>query len=633
MDLSWIGAGVDMSGSQGAGSGASGGLGANPAKPRRRRLLLAAMWLAGGAVLVLASAAWLGFKATAISTELNAANQLVPKLRDNVIQENADAATTTVTELQGHTTKAREAASDPLWTMATTLPWVGGNFQATSEVATSADDVAQLGAAPLVSIYKTLDWKSLLPNGQGMDLKPLAAAQPKLASAAQAVRQSSDRLNGINANALLPQISAPLIHAREQLSELRDGLDAAADAANVLPAMMGEQSPRRYLLLIQNNAESRATGGIPGALAVLNVDKGRLSLDSQTSASAMGAFNPVVSVDPEQSRIYSARLGKFMQDVNLTPDFPTAARTAHAMWKTDNGKQLDGVLSIDPVALGYILDATGPVHISDPLLREVANDDLPTELTAKNVVPTLLSDVYSKIAEPDLQDVYFAGVAQEVFSKISSGDGDTKKLIEGLTRGASERRVLLWSSNADEESVISRYPLGGSITGASISPAQFGVYFNDGTGAKMDYHVKRTVQLIEECPAYGYGQVKVRVTSTNTAPRDAATSLPEYVTGGGAFGVPAGSVQTNVIAYGPVQSNVETAFVAGKKIGFASHKHSGRPVGSVTVRLAPGQSSTVEFTFDKIVQHTEPQLSVTPTVQALKDVVLDTIPAKCVPAA
>lgn len=512
------------------------------------------------------------------------------------------------------------------------MPWFGANFQATSEVATSADDVAQLGAVPLVSIFKTLDWKSLLPNGQGLDLQPLAAAQPKLASAAQAVRQSADRLNGINADALLPQISVPLIQAREQLSSLRDGLDSAADAANVLPAMMGEQAPRRYLLLIQNNAESRATGGIPGALAVLNVDKGKLTLDSQTSASALGAFAPVVSVDPEQSRIYSSRLGKFMQDVNLTPDFPTAAQTAQTMWEREKGAALDGVLSIDPVALSYILDATGPVHISDPLLREVARDHLPTELTAKNVVPTLLSDVYSKIAEPDLQDVYFAGVAQEVFTKLSTGSGDTKKLIDGLTRGASERRILLWSSKADEESIVSQYPLGGSVTGAGISPAQFGVYFNDGTGAKMDYHVTRTVQLSQECPADGYSQVKVRVTSTNTAPKDAATSLPEYVTGGGAFGVPAGSVQTNVIAYGPVQSNVETVFAAGKKIGFASHMHSGRPVGSVTVRLAPGQSSTVEFTFDKIVQHTDPQLSVTPTVQPLKDVVLDTIPAKCVPA-
>jgi hypothetical protein len=633
LDVPWTWTGIDVPHSRETSSVAGEVFKANHPKPRRHRLLLVAICLSGVGVLALAGAAWLGLKANAIRADLNAANQLVPKLRDDVLRDDANAALRTVTELQEHTSRAREAATDPIWTTAGALPWFGANFQATSEIATSADDVARLGAAPLVATFRTLDWKSLLPGQQGLDLEPLVAAQPKLASAAQAVRHSSDRLNGINADALMPQISIPLVHAREQLSGLRDGLDSAADAASVLPAMMGEQSSRRYLLLIQNNAESRATGGIPGALAVLNVAKGKLSLDSQTSASAMGAFNPVISVDPEQSSIFSARLGKFMQDVNLTPDFPTAAQTAETMWKTETGEQLDGVLSIDPVALSYILEATGPVRINDLQIQEVSQGNLPTELTSKNVVPTLLSEVYSKISEPELQDVYFAGVAQEVFTKLSTGTADTKKLIDGLTRGASERRVLMWSSSKEEEAIISEYPLGGSITGSGISPAQFGVYFNDGTGAKMDYHVKRTVQLIEQCPTSGYSEVKVRITSTNTAPKDAATSLPAYVTGGGAFGVPAGNVQTNVIAYGPVQSNVETALVAGKKTGFASQRHSGRPVGSVTVRLTPGESSTVDFTFGKIVQHTEPKLSVTPTAQALKDVVLDTIPAKCAPAA
>lgn len=585
------------------------------------------------AVLTVGGAAWLASKGQVISAELGAASDVAAALKANVVDSDSSAAAANVSALKLHTSRAREAAADPLWTIAGELPWIGANFEATTVVATSADDVAQFGASPLVSVFETLDMKSIRTEGGGIKLEPLVKAKPRLQAAAHAVRQSSDRLNSIDAGALIPQISSPLIHAREQLSSLRDGLDSVADAASVLPAMMGNESSRRYLLLIQNNAELRATGGIPGALAVLNVDKGKLSLDSQTSASAIGAFSPVVTVDPEQSRIYSRRMGKFMQDVNLTPDFPTAAQTAQAMWKTETGEQLNGVLSIDPIALSYILDGTGPVRVNDPNLKEFSQGGLPEELTSKNVVPTLLSDVYTKISEPELQDVYFAGVAQEVFAKLSAGSGDTKKLIDGLSQGASEGRVLLWSSQGEEEAVISEYPLGGSITGAGISPAQFGVYFNDGTGAKMDYHVKRTVQLIEQCPASGYAEVKVRITSTNTAPKDAATSLPEYVTGDGTFGVPAGSVQTNVIAYGPIQSNVETAMVAGKKIGFASHRHGDRPVGSVTVRLAPGESSTVDFTFGKIVQHTAPKLSVTPTVQELKDVVLDTIPAKCAPAA
>lgn len=603
------------------------------ARPRvRRRLVLVAVWLTAIVVLSVAGLTWLGFKASIISTELNAANGLISQLKADISADDPRGATQTVVDLQQRTARAREAASDPLWTIAGVLPWVGANFQVTREVATSADDVARLGAAPLVSIYKNLDWKSLLPNGEGRDLKPLANAGPKLASAAHAVRESSDRLNGIDAGTLAPQISAPLIRAREQLSSLRDSLDSATDTVAVLPAMMGEQSPRRYLLLIQNNAESRATGGIAGALAVLNVDKGKISLGSQSTSAAMGTFMPSIEVDPQQEDIYSTRLGKFMQDVNLTPDFPTAALTAQTMWETKTGEQVDGVLSVDPVALGYLLEATGPVKLADPTLTEVA-PAMPTELSAKNVVQTLLSDVYSKIAEPEVQDVYFAGVAKEVFSKVASGKGDTKKVIDALTRGSSERRILAWSANADEQAVLSQYPLGGSVTGTSISPAQFGVYFNDGTGAKMDYFVKRRVQLVRECTDDGYEQVKVRVTSTNTAPSDAAQSLPGYVTGGGAFGVPAGTVQTNIVVYGPVQANVENAVGDREKISFASQIHDGRPVGTVTVVLPPGKSSTVEFSFDKIVQHTEPQVSVTPTVQPLKEVVLKTISESCPPAA
>jgi hypothetical protein len=395
--------------------------------------------------------------------------------------------------------------------------------------------------------------------------------------------------------------------------------------------MMGSANKRRYLLLIQNNAESRATGGIPGALAVLEVDKGKLALVGQTSATDLGVMSPTIPVDPEQQLIYSVRLGKFMQDVNLTPDFPTSAETALTMWAQKTGDNLDGVISIDPVALSYLLNATGPVQLN-PDVREVVGSGLPTELSARNVVKTLLSDVYSEIADPKLQDIYFANVAKELFGSLSAGKSNASQLINGVTRAAGEGRIMVWSAHHEEQSVIAKYAVGRSITGPSTSPTQFGVYFNDGTGAKMDYYVKRTVQLIEACPANGYAEVKVRVTSTNTAPKDAATSLPEYVTGGGVFGVPAGSVQTNITAYGPVQSNVETAFVAGKKTGFASQHHAGRPVGTVTVQLAPGQSQTVEFTFGKIVQHTDPQLFVTPTVQAEKDVALATQTAECLPA-
>ncbi|WP_235009411.1 DUF4012 domain-containing protein [Arthrobacter sp. SLBN-83] len=481
----------------------------------------------------------------------------------------------------------------------------------------------------MIGIYDSLDWNALVPTSSGSDLGPLKAASPSVTSAAYSVRTSAERLQEIDTSRLLPQVAAPLRQATEELSQATDALDSAADAASIAPSMLGADGPKSYLLVIQNNAEARALGGIPGALAVLTFDHGKLALGAQSSAGDVGVMTPTLPIDPQQQQIYSTRLGKYMQDVNLTPDFPTAAATARLMWERKTGQRVDGVISIDPIVLSYILQATGPVQIKGPQLAAVQGAGLPTELNGSNVVRTLLSDVYGKIHDPKLQDIYFASVAKEIFSVLSSGKAEAKGLLAGITRGTEEGRVLAWASDPATQSVLSKYRLSGSVSGPSVSPAQFGVYFNDGTGAKMDYYVKRTVQLIKDCPADGYGQTRVRITSTNTAPSDAATSLPSYVTGGGAFGVAPGFVQTNIVAYGPAQANVESATVDGQKTPFAPYVHANRPVGVVAQRLAPGESKTVEFTFGKIVQHAEPDLVVTPTVQSIKDVIHMTENAAC----
>ncbi|MBT2515735.1 DUF4012 domain-containing protein [Arthrobacter sp. ISL-30] len=601
--------------------------GGRPSKKKRRWLKLAT-WIAILLFLLIIGIAWLGFKASTIKTELQAAVQLVPQLKEDILRERKDQATATVAAMRSHTSAARDASEDPLWKLATATPWLGANFSAAAEIARSADDVVNLGVAPLVRVFDTLDWDGLLPGPDGANLSPIRSSATTVASAAHAVKASAERLHGIDSASLLPEIAAPLEEAREQLHSVQETLGVAVSASKLAPAMLGSDGPRRYLLLIQNNAEIRATGGIPGALAVLTADKGKLTLSDQTSASGLGIFVPPLQVDEGQKQIYSARLGKFVQDVNLTPDFPTSAAVAKEMWEKRKGQSLDGVISIDPVALAYILDATGPVVLKDPQIQTMANG-LPAQLSGENVVKTLLSDVYSKITEPRLQDAYFAAVAGEIFNALSSGKSEAKSLMEGLGHGVEERRILVWSTHDDEQATLADYTISGAISGQGIPPAQFGVYFNDGTGAKMDYYVKRTVQLITKCPADGYSQVTVRVTSTNTAPADAATSLPEYVTGGGAFGIQPGTVQTNTVVYGPTQAHIEQAVQDGTRIPFNSQLHDQRPVGTVTTLLKPGQSTTVELSFDKIVQHTKPEVVVTPTTDAVKNVVMASTSEPC----
>lgn len=586
--------------------------------------------LAAAALLILVLAAWIRVAdlASSIETDLKAVARLMPEMRQQVAETDIAGARGTAESIRLHTAAASRAAHDPLWEAASGLPWAGPNFSTVTEVARSADEITRLGLLPLINVLASLDWDTLVPRESGTDLEPMKAAAPSVAAAADAVRASSDRLAAIDDRRVWPQVADQLNLARGQLREVTGALSAAADAARVAPAMLGADAPRNYLLMIQNNAESRASGGIPGALAVITLDRGKLTLSAQRSAADLGTMTPALGSDPEQLALYTARLGTAMQDVNLTPDFPSAAATARAMWERKTGQGVDGVISIDPVALSYILAATGPVKFTGLELVAAAAVGLPTELTEQNVVPTLLSDVYAKIAQPKSQDEYFAGAARQIFGALSSGKPEAAGLMTALTQGTAEGRVRVWSAATGEQDVLGKYDLGGSISGPSLAPAQFGIYLNDDTGAKMDYYVRRTVQLVKACPRGGFEQTTVRVKSTNTAPVDAATSLPAYVTGGGRTVEP-GSVRTNVVAYGPLQANVEAVTEDGRAVDLSPHLHQGRPVAVHTIVLKPGESKTIDFSFGKISQDTEPELAVTPTIQRADDVLLPPLDSPC----
>ncbi len=59
-------------------------------------------------------------------------------------------------------------------------------------------------------------------------------------------------------------------HVRgDRLAKVSLTTATAARAVRLLPPMLGADGPREYLLLVQNNAEQRATGGIPGSVVQL----------------------------------------------------------------------------------------------------------------------------------------------------------------------------------------------------------------------------------------------------------------------------------------------------------------------------------------------------------------------------
>jgi hypothetical protein len=138
----------------------------------------------------------------------------------------------------------------------------------------------------------------------------------------------------------------------------------------------------------------------------------------------------------------------------------------------------------------------------------------------------------------------------------------------------------------------------GELPTESASSREFAVYLNDGTGSKMDYYLEKTVSVGSSvCRKDGRPTSIVEVTIKNTAPADAATSLPEYVTGGGDFGVEPGRIKTLIATYAPEGAIFLGATKDGKTTAVQTATDGGHPVAQLQTLLAPGQSLTYRVAF------------------------------------
>jgi cell division protein FtsB len=552
----------------------------------RGRLVL---WVVLALVLLLILAvAWIGVRGLMAKRDLEQSVQLVGTLRSELVSGDSTAAQKTADDLQDHAAAARSLTGDPVWSAFQVLPFVGSNLRAVREVAVVVDDVATGAVKPVAGVIGDVNVKAFAPKDGKVDLAPLVKAQPAVQRATTTLAKADRDATAIDTSDTLSPVTGAVNQLRNAVASVSAQADVANRAVQLAPAMLGQDGDRRYLLLFQNNAELRAGGGIPGAVALLDVRDGAIHLSNQASGSSFGQTEqPVLPLSTDTQGLYGPITGEYMQDVTLTPRFDVSAELAREMWKQRFGQQVDGVLAMDPVTLASILKATGPVQ-------------LPTgdTLTSDNAVKLLLSDVYAKYPDGNVQDAFFASAASAVFDKVSSGAFDPKAFISALTDGVQENRLRLWSADSAEQKRLVGTAVAGPLPASSASERQFGIYLNDATGAKMDFYLQKTVAVGSAvCRADGRPTSVVQVTLKNTAPADAATSLPEYVTGGGNFGVEPGKVQTNVAVYA-AEGEI---YLGSTQDGKAAAPHTAvdgdHPVVQVQTLLAPGQSTTFRVTF------------------------------------
>ncbi len=213
-------------------------------------------------------------------------------------------------------------------------------------------------------------------------VKILDKANPKLPELEPYLKKAADEVDGIDVNKYPENLGKYRVRSMVDTGKnFIIGADYAVtkgkDALFLLPNALGNSSPKKYLIIFQNDKEIRGTGGFMTAYAFMEFNKGHISttqsddiyrLDERLLATCQSKIcpltppEPIVKYLPEVSG--KARSAWSMRDSNLSPDVPTSLGDFERMYSLlGEGLPFDGIILIDSHVVEELIKITGPVEV------------------------------------------------------------------------------------------------------------------------------------------------------------------------------------------------------------------------------------------------------------------------------
>ncbi len=339
------------------------------------------------------------------------------------------------------------------------LGWVP-RFGPTLVAAPHLLEMADAGSEAAVLAVGALKPALPIVQGKGFGAERLGEVLPILTAAGPALEQASAALErtaaaraslaaAVPAEELPWRVQQLLGLADEWLPLGQSGLRLAPH----LPALLGADGPRRYLILAQNEDELRATGGFLTGAGVVTVENGRIADLSFMDANFVDDYQNKPYDTPPQPLSDFMALDLFLfRDANYWPDFPTSARKAMDLYAYGRDvAPLDGAIAIDQEFLRLLVDATGPVPIPDSDLTLSADNLLQTLRAARDIQEG--QELGQWITD---RKAFLGGFAAAVQAKLESdlGNVNLPKLARNMAAAADGRHLSIYLRDPDAAAVL-----------------------------------------------------------------------------------------------------------------------------------------------------------------------------------
>ena len=436
------------------------------------------------------------------------------------------------------------------------VPLVGSNVRAVRSVTEALIPVVRT-AAELARASKSIRKGGFLEGGR-VRVSALRDLAGPLADEVAALRGLETAATDSMSGALAPPLWDELETLGERASSLRRDLESAATLLRHSPELLGMGKPRRYLILLMNNAELRGAGGLLAGIGTLRFDRGHLELEKISSVHDLD-IEPRVEVPAPPT--FERRFSQFEANTSLwvnatySPDVPDVATVAARLYDRITGLKTDGALLLDPRGLTALLDPEVALELQG--VGEVPVADLPR---------FVYSDAYDAFDDPgeERQDAILdLGVAafQSFIARGLPEDG-----VESLSEAVAGGHLAFVSFDRTESRALAEVGASRDLPVAGddvlfVTVQNLGGGGSEGT--KLDYWASRSTDHACEISTDEM-TCATSVRLRNRAPK----GLTTYVAG-----KPYGLLRSYLEIYVPDDATVEDVRLDGRPVDFRPDPH------------------------------------------------------------
>lgn len=464
--------------------------------------------------------------------------------------------------------------SSPLWMVASIIPVYGQDISGMRDLMTALDDAFDEGLVPLTKTLEANPPDSLISADRRINVAAVTQLLDAVQNAAPSMQKCADVAESLP-EMHIEQLKSVVDPAKEKLVTINATFQKAAALAPVAGPVLGANGNRTYLIVAQNSAELRSSGGFPGSMGTLEIRDGEIILNDFSKVyDVLTDTNPSsVNITDEEYALFGAASMDCPRDAGIDPDFTRVASIWAASYEERNVAHLDGVISITPSVVQDILAIVDPVTLSDG-----------TELTGSNATKVLQSDIYWKYlaegADPDgtggaVTDALFAQAAHETFNKLFSNlNADTLiKFASCMAKDMEDRTVMFWLTDEGEQAILASLDCSGALNDDPMRP-ELGVFFSLWVGSKMGWYVDIDNQVLESKKnADGSYTYKMQTTFTDTVSSEEIAAGGEYIIGD-IYDYEYGILYPCLYIYAPAGGSISN-LESNSSVAFEEARHDG----------------------------------------------------------